>query len=48
MCVQAALFFNQYVNPIALEKLGWKYYIVSRADETGTAVLLILFNKTGL
>ncbi|EXJ68776.1 uncharacterized protein A1O5_07707 [Cladophialophora psammophila CBS 110553] len=23
-----ALFFNQYVNPIAMNALGWKYYIV--------------------
>jgi hypothetical protein len=23
----AALFFNQYVNPIALNNLSWKYYI---------------------
>lgn len=27
LCVDLALFFNQYVNPIALENLGWKYYI---------------------
>ncbi|KAF2735850.1 hexose transporter protein [Polyplosphaeria fusca] len=27
-CVDIALFFNTYVNPIALEKIGWKYYIV--------------------
>ena len=26
-CVSAALFFNQYVNAIALEALAWKYYI---------------------
>lgn len=26
--VDIALFFNTYVNPIALEKIGWKYYIV--------------------
>jgi len=26
--VDLALFFNQYVNPIALEAIGWKYYIV--------------------
>jgi len=25
--VQIALVFNQYVNPIGLENLGWKYYI---------------------
>jgi hypothetical protein len=27
-CVTAALFFNQYVNAIALEALAWKYYLV--------------------
>lgn len=27
-CVTAALFFNQYVNAIALEALHWKYYLV--------------------
>lgn len=26
--VDIALFFNTYVNPIALEDIGWKYYIV--------------------
>jgi hypothetical protein len=26
-CVTAALFFNQYVNAIALEALQWKYYL---------------------
>ncbi|ORX38020.1 general substrate transporter [Kockovaella imperatae] len=25
--IDLSLIFNQYVNPIALEKLGWKYYI---------------------
>ncbi|TBU24694.1 general substrate transporter [Dichomitus squalens] len=25
--ISLALIFNQYVNPIALDKLGWKYYI---------------------
>ena len=28
LAVDLALFFNSYVNPIALSKLGWKYYIV--------------------
>lgn len=23
-----AIFFNTFVNPIALERIGWKYYIV--------------------
>jgi hypothetical protein len=26
-CVTAALFFNQYINAIALEAIAWKYYI---------------------
>jgi hypothetical protein len=26
--VDVALFFNTYVNPIALDDIGWKYYIV--------------------
>lgn len=26
--VSCSLFFNQYVNAIALEKLAWKYYLV--------------------
>ncbi|KAL3444224.1 hypothetical protein BJX65DRAFT_311003 [Aspergillus insuetus] len=25
---KAAVFVNQYVNPIGLENIGWKYYIV--------------------
>ena len=25
--VSLALIFNQYVNPIALQKMGWKYYV---------------------
>ncbi|TVY73599.1 Lactose permease [Lachnellula suecica] len=28
LAVDLALFFNSYVNPIALDKLNWKYYIV--------------------
>lgn len=27
-CVDLSLWFNQYVNPIALRDIGWKYYIV--------------------
>ena len=32
--VSLALIFNQYVNPIALDALGWKYYVrpVARSD----------------
>lgn len=25
--ISLALIFNQYVNPIALQHLGWKYYV---------------------
>lgn len=28
LAVDLALFFNSYVNPVALNHLGWKYYIV--------------------
>lgn len=28
LSINAALFFNSYVNPIALDALDWKYYIV--------------------
>lgn len=28
LTVSASLVFNQYVNPIALEKIGWRYYWV--------------------
>jgi len=28
LCVDLALFFNQYINPIALKHIEWKYYIV--------------------
>ena len=26
--VSASLVFNQYINPVALAAMGWKYYIV--------------------
>ncbi|OZJ01946.1 hypothetical protein BZG36_05125 [Bifiguratus adelaidae] len=28
LCVNLALFFNSYVNPVALTAIGWKYYLV--------------------
>lgn len=28
LSTQAAVFFNIFVNPIALENIAWKYYIV--------------------
>lgn len=27
LAVDLALFFNQYVNPVALSRIQWKYYI---------------------
>jgi hypothetical protein len=27
LAISCALFFGQYVNPIGIENLGWKYYI---------------------
>ncbi|KAK9468845.1 lactose permease [Lipomyces arxii] len=27
LCIDAALFFNQYVNPVALHNIQWRYYI---------------------
>ncbi|KAK7428069.1 hypothetical protein QQZ08_005501 [Neonectria magnoliae] len=35
----AAIFFNTFVNPIALEAIGWKYYIVF-------AVILVIITLT--
>jgi hypothetical protein len=26
--ISLSLIFNQYVNPVALDAIGWKYYIV--------------------
>lgn len=34
-----AIFFNTFVNPIALERIGWRYYIVF-------IVMLILLGLT--
>ena len=28
LCVSLSLWFNQYINPIALKAIGWKYYLV--------------------
>jgi hypothetical protein len=28
VAVSISIVFNQYVNPIALDALGWRYYIV--------------------
>ncbi|KAH6692488.1 sugar transporter [Plectosphaerella plurivora] len=39
MSTYAAIFFNTFVNPIALEAIGWKYYIVF-------AVILVVITIT--
>ncbi|EIN07439.1 general substrate transporter [Punctularia strigosozonata HHB-11173 SS5] len=41
--VSAAIVFNQYVNPIALKALGWKYYCVYCAWLAFELVYLYLF-----
>ncbi|KAF7986484.1 hypothetical protein HWV62_31285 [Athelia sp. TMB] len=28
MCIELALLFDQFVNPIVIERIGWKYYLV--------------------
>ena len=43
LCVDIALFFNQYVNPIALDHLGWKYYIFYCAFLGFELVIVYLF-----
>lgn len=35
--VSLALIFNQYVNPVALQRLAWKYYVSIQAIAHGTA-----------
>ncbi|KAG8985817.1 hypothetical protein FRB90_004436, partial [Tulasnella sp. 427] len=46
--VTLGLIFNQYVNPVALEKLGWKYYLIYvgwLAFEFGFIFLYLLETK---
>jgi hypothetical protein len=38
-CIYLALFFNQFVNPIGLSSIGWKYYIVYDCILAGMLVL---------
>jgi len=42
-CVNAALFFNNYVNPIALAAIRWKYYIVYIAWLLVELIVVYLF-----
>ncbi|GAA5998046.1 uncharacterized protein JCM10292_002285 [Rhodotorula paludigena] len=42
---QASLVFNGFVNPIALEQIGWRYYFVWMATLTFYLVMAILFFK---
>ncbi|THH06220.1 hypothetical protein EW146_g9685 [Bondarzewia mesenterica] len=41
--VSLSLIFNQYVNPVALNALGWKYYIVYACWLAFEAVFVFLF-----
>lgn len=54
LMVNIALFFNQYVNPIALDNIDWKYYIVycvwlavsSSIQEVWSKRLMIITDRT--
>ncbi|KDQ55565.1 hypothetical protein JAAARDRAFT_48515 [Jaapia argillacea MUCL 33604] len=41
--ISLSLIFNQYVNPIALQKLGWKYYLVYVCWLTFEAVFVYFY-----
>lgn len=41
--VSASVIFNQYINPIALERLGWKYYLVYVGWLAFELVYVVLF-----
>lgn len=43
MCTGLALCFNQFVNPIALAAIGWKYYLVYVAVDAAVIVVLYFF-----
>jgi hypothetical protein len=50
-CVTAALFFNQFVNGIALDALAWKYYIcycIFLAFEVGVVYFFIVETRYGI
>ncbi|BEJ14451.1 hypothetical protein CspHIS471_0402180 [Cutaneotrichosporon sp. HIS471] len=42
-CVMCALFFNQYVNPIALAAIQWKYYAVYIVIQAISIVCIYLY-----
>jgi hypothetical protein len=42
-CVDAALFFNSYVNPVALDSINWKYYIVYDCWLAVELIVVILY-----
>jgi hypothetical protein len=42
-CVTLALFFNQYINAIALDALKWKYYIAYCVFLAFEIVIIYLF-----
>lgn len=39
----AAIFFNTFVNPIALDAIGWKYYIVFAVILVGVTLTIYFF-----
>ncbi|KAH7155914.1 sugar transporter [Dactylonectria macrodidyma] len=39
----AAIFFNTFVNPIALEAIGWKYYVIFVAILVGITITVYFF-----
>ncbi|THH12736.1 hypothetical protein EW146_g7407 [Bondarzewia mesenterica] len=43
--ISVAIIFNQYVNPVALQKIGWKYYIVYVCWLAFEGVYLFFFVK---
>lgn len=42
-CVTCALFFNQYVNPIALAAMRWKYYSIYIVVQAVSIVCIYFF-----
>lgn len=43
LMVDIALFFNQYVNPVALNHIGWKYYILHDCQIAVELVVVYFF-----
>ena len=43
--ISLSLIFNQYANPIALDKLGWKYYVSRLLRAARRHGLMVLFSQ---